>query len=283
MRTKVLVKEKARIEVVATLWFEVWVTFLNHSVTKHLHGLWHTEGTLKGNLGLQRRQDVISSSGSITKAMLSVRHLLPSLVIGELVHQLIGGAIESVHLTEDVGIPSLESHLIAQACDVFGELLWYIVHLIVWVHLVIALSAHGSEYIVQSDRLVVIYDVVQIGIGLPLAFLDGSIGEVTFTSRCTGNIFSLPVILSGKRIYILGVHDIVRAIKRQRQSWQEQVIFLVLNAWDDGETLGLYTTIHRIHCGSCLYIILVGGCNQAQEQVVCPGFAHDAAFHLQTE
>ena len=101
--------------------------------------------------------------------MLSVRHLLPSLVIGELVHQLIGGAIESVHLTEDVGIPSLESHLIAQACDVFGELLWYIVHLIVWVHLVIALSAHGSEYIVQSDRLVVIYDVVQIGIGLPLA------------------------------------------------------------------------------------------------------------------
>lgn len=27
VRTKVLVKEKARIEVVATLWFEVWVTF----------------------------------------------------------------------------------------------------------------------------------------------------------------------------------------------------------------------------------------------------------------
>ena len=143
MVAKGLVEEQTGIQVVAALRFQVGIGFLYQSVAKHLHSLGHTEGTLKAHLHLERWQQVVGGSGAIAITLLTAREFVPALGLLKLVDHLIGRAVQAVHLTKHMGVPAVVAYLVAQSGDILGELLGHVVHLVVGIHLIIALSANG--------------------------------------------------------------------------------------------------------------------------------------------
>ena len=106
--------------------------------------------------------------------------------------------------------------------------------------------------------MVIADNVAQVGISLPLALTDGSISQVSLACAGAGHIVAIPVIAACQGIHVIGVHHAVGAIKREREAWQQQVVLLITHAGNQAPAAILHTTIHSIHCGTSLYVALIG-------------------------
>ena len=125
--------------------------------------------------------------------------------------------MEKVHLAKDVGIPTVVTYLIAKARYVLGQYLWNTIEGIIRIFLVVGLSVHGGQDMVERHGLVVVYDIVHVGIGLPLPLPNQRVGEVALATTVAPDALSPPVVLHLRGINIVGVHHAVGGIEQGKR------------------------------------------------------------------